>query len=118
MSHGELIRQPGMKEIISSKYTHFIEGCFEGKAQILQKQYKAFDFVWFDCGGLTEYESFLCEYWDICSDYVFFHYTYSHGRPNELHNVILKNITGDHTVFDIVEPHKNRQGSITMVRKQ
>ena len=117
MSLGELSNKPGMSAIISSKYTEFIEGNFEGKAEILHGKYGAFDFVWFDCGGLVEYTKFMDEYWDICSGYIFFHFTYTSGSPNEMHYAILKKMTGNPSVFDIVEPHKSRQGSITMVRK-
>ena len=81
------------------------------------EKYGTFDFVWFDCGGNAEYKNFIDEYWDICSGYIFFHFTYSNGSPNELHDIILNNITGNPLIFDIVEPHKSRQGSITMVRK-
>ena len=118
MSLGELIKKPGMKQIISSRYTEFVTGNFEGKAEKLGEKYGDFDFVWFDCGGSTEYKIFMDEYWDICSGYIFFHFTYSSGSPNELHDIILNNMTGNPSIFDIVEPHKNRQGSITMVRKK
>ena len=39
------------------------------------------------------------------------------GKPNATHNTILDKITGNPSIFDIVEPHKNRQGSITMINK-
>jgi tetratricopeptide (TPR) repeat protein len=118
MSLGELGGKPGMNEIISSKYTEFIEGSFEGKANKLREKYEAFDFVWFDCGGTAEYKNFIDEYWGICSDYIFFHFTYTSGAPNTNHDIILNNMTGNPSVFDIIEPHKSRQGSITMVRKK
>ena len=57
------------------------------------------------------------EYWDICSDYIFFHFTYSGGKPNLKNEIIRQNVTGNPSIFDIVEPHKSRQGSITMVKK-
>jgi tetratricopeptide (TPR) repeat protein len=117
ISLGELTKKPGMKDIIASKYTEFIEGKFEGKADMLFKKYGAFDFVWYDCGAAAEYKRFMEEYWGICSGYIFFHYTYSDGSPNELHDIILNNITGNPVIFDIVESHKKRQGSITMVKK-
>ena len=63
------------------------------------------------------YETFIKKYWDICSGYIFFHYTYRDGSPNILHDIILDNVTGNPFIFDIVEPHKKRQGSITMVKK-
>lgn len=117
MSQGELAEKPGMKGILTSKYTDFVEGNFEDKANILSEKYGNFDFVWFDCGSASEYKIFMEKYWDICSDYIFFHYTYSEGIPNLNHHMILKNIKGNPFIFDIVEPHKKRQGSITMVKK-
>ena len=117
MSLGELIKKPGMNEIISSKYIEFVEGNFEGKSKTLREEYGNFDFVWFDCGASTEYKNFMDEYWDICSGYIFFHFTYTSGSPNELRDIILNNVSGNPSIFDIVEPHKSRQGSITMVRK-
>tara|TARA_B100001105_G_C22212342_1_gene365967 strand:- start:48 stop:728 length:681 start_codon:yes stop_codon:yes gene_type:complete len=117
MSLGELFQKPGMKDIISSKYVEFIQGKFEEKADMLFEKYGNFDFVWFDCGGAPEYETFIKKYWDICSGYIFFHYTYRDGSPNVLHDIILDNVTGNPFIFDIVEPHKKRQGSITMVKK-
>jgi len=117
MSLGELSERPGMGEIISSSYTEFIEGNFENMSDELVGKFGEFDFVWFDCGGIAEYKTFMNKYWNICSDYIFFHYTYSDGSPNELHEIILNNATGDLSIFDIVEPHKSRQGSITIVKK-
>ena len=117
MSLGELAHKPGMEDIIASKYTEFIEGNFEDKADILFEKYGHFDFVWFDCGGASEYKTFMEKYWDMCSGYIFFHYTYSEGSPNSLYDIILDNVTGNPFIFDIVEPHKKRQGSITMVKK-
>ena len=118
MSLGELSKKPGMDQIISSKYIEFVEGNFEGKAEQLEQKYGDFDFVWYDAGGLSELKIFMNEYWDICSDYIFFHFTHSNGSPNELRDIILNNVTGNPSIFDIVEPHKKRQGSITMMQKK
>ena len=107
-----------MDQIISSKYIEFVEGNFEGKAEELGQKYGDFDFVWYDAGGLAELQIFMDEYWDICSDYIFFHFTYSNGSPNKLRDIILNNATGNPSIFDIVEPHKKRQGSITMMQKK
>ena len=117
MSLDDLMKKPGMNNLITSKYIDFIEGKFEDKADFLLKKYGNFDFVWFDCGGTTEYEIFMDQYWHLCSGYVLFHFTYSNGKPNSNYNTLLDKITGNPSIFDIVEPHKNRQGSITMVNK-
>ena len=110
---------------IDSKYIEFIQGDFKGKSQELFEKYGEFDFVWFDCGGPEEYNTFMNEYWDICSEYVIFHYTYHQGKPNMLLNVLMQHITGHEQLMggsnvhrmDIIEPHKERQGSITMFKK-
>ena len=117
MSLGELAKKPGMKGIIESKYVDFIEGQFQGKAEQLFRKYGKFDFVWYDCGGPPEYKDFFSEYWEICSNYVLFHFTYSDGKPNSKLEIILSQMTGDPFRFDIVEPHKRRQGSVTILRK-
>ena len=77
-----------MKDIISSKYVEFIQGKFEEKAGMLFEKYGNFDFVWFDCGGPQEYETFIKNYWDICSGYIFFHFTYHDGNPNIIQKII------------------------------
>ena len=110
---------------IDSKYIEFVQGDFIGKSQELHKKYGEFDFVWFDCGGPAEYEAFIKEYWDICSKYVIFHFTYYLGKPNRNHEILMQHInaqeqlTGVSNVqrMDIIEPHKERQGSITMFKK-
>jgi tetratricopeptide (TPR) repeat protein len=117
MSLDDLMKKPGMNNLITSKYIDFIEGKFEDKADLLLNKYRNFDFVWFDCGGTTEYEIFMDQYWHLCSGYVLFHFTYSNGKPNSNHNTLLDKIIGNPSIFDIVEPHKNRQGSITMINK-
>ncbi len=102
---------------ISSKYVEFIEGKFQGKSQKLFDTYGLFDFVWFDCGGADEYIAFMQEYWNICSDYVFFHHTYSFQLPNDSLSIILGLAIGNPQHIDILEPHKDRQGSVTMLKK-
>ena len=117
MSLGELNKMRGMTKLTESKYVDFIEGKFQDKVDLLSKEYGNFDFVWFDCGGPLEYEIFIEKYWDLCSGYILFHNTYNEDKPNTNHDTILKKITAETAIFDIVEPHKKRQGSITMINK-
>ena len=76
-----------------------------------------FDFVWFDCGGADEYEKFMEEYWDICNGYVFFHFTFTKGVPNANFNVLFPRLSNVEGLINIIEPHKFRQGSVTMIKK-
>jgi len=117
-SQGDLKKIDGMNEIIESEYTDFIEGNFEDKAERIFQMYGHFDFVWLDCGSQREYTNFFKEYWQYCSNYIFFHFTYLNGIPNIKHKVIQDNLRQNSFMFDIVEPHKKRQGSITMIKKK
>ena len=118
MSLGDLQVLPGMVDILSSPYVEFVEGKFEGKSEYLKKNYGLFDFVWFDCGGVEEYKKFFAEYWDICSFYIICHFTYSNDKPNENLRAILNGIKGAPFMIDIIEPHKTRQGSLTIIKKK
>ena len=118
MSLGDLSKRAGMELMLKSKYLNFCEGLFQGKARQLYNEYGVFDFVWFDCGSRDEYEAFFSEYWDICSSYIICHFTHSDGQPNEKHTSIMNGIKGDPFIIDIVEPHKTRQGSVTIIKKQ
>ena len=118
MEQGELLKKPGMKELLASKYIDFIEGNFEDKADILFNKYGHFDFVWFDCGGPKEYQIFMDRYWDKCSNYVLFHFTYTDGEPNKKRETIIKNLKSNPVILDIIEPHKKRQANITLVKKK
>ena len=100
-----------------SKYVEFIEGKFQGKSQKLFDTYGPFDFVWYDCGVPEDYRDFMFEYWDICSQYVIFHYTYSFQKPNPFLEIVMGHATGNPQRIDILEPHKNHQGSITILKK-
>ena len=116
-SLGEAIDPEIKKTIEGCNFLEVINAKFQGLSKNLYEKYGNFDFVWFDCGGVDEYESFIKEYWDICSEYVIFHFTYSDGKPNQLLSVILKNISPPYFRLDIIEPHKSRQGSLTVIRK-
>ena len=114
------------KDVLNEKsYMEFEKGDFRGKSQELFEKYGYFDFVWFDCGGAEEYDAFMREYWDICSEYVLFHYTYYQGKPTQNLGVVLQHITGHEQLsggsnvqrIDFIEPHKEGQGSITMFKK-
>lgn len=114
----ELNKKDEMRHILNSDYVEFVEGRFEGRSESLFRKYGTFDFVWFDCGGVTEYQTFFREYWEICSSYVICHFTYSDGKPNDLYEAVINGSTGDPFQIDIIEPHKTRQGSITILKKR
>ena len=118
MSLGDIKKRPGMSSVLQSPYIEFVEGQFQQKSDQIHNQYGNFDFVWFDCGGNKDYQDFLEEYWFLCSGYIFFHFTYSDGAPNENFKTIMETLGKDPFKIDIIEPHKKRQGSITIIKKQ
>ena len=73
------------------------------------------DLVWVDCGGWEEYKFFAENYWHMVKEYVLFHFTYFKGEPNKNLEVVSQLPAAFR--MDIIEPHKFRQGSITMLRK-
>ena len=110
---------------LDSKYVDHIQGKFQGRSQELFEKYGEFDMIWFDCGAPQDYQDFLTEYWNICSHYMIFHYTFFQGQPTTAIDIISGSIdgwtrlTGCSNVqrIDILEPHKAGQGSITMLKK-
>ena len=108
-----------------SKYVEHIHGKFQGRSQELFEKYGEFDMIWFDCGDAQDYQDFLAEYWNICSHYMIFHYTFFQGQPTTTIDIISGSIDGYARLYgannvqriDILEPHKAGQGSITMLKK-
>ncbi len=123
-----------------NEWLEFHNGSFEGLTSKLGD--KVFDFIWFDCGGPKEYCDFISEYWPrLCSDggVLVLHYTYWHNstishRRNQTPltadvltpSPVLREIKRQHGLLgldshfemtSLIEPHKSRQGSVTLLRK-
>lgn len=115
---------------------------FQGLTRELRQEALPLDFVWFDCGGPAEYIDFLREYWPVINPaggILALHYTHWHwptvrrrmdgtelGRDEIRPTMVLNEIKrqqakqGIHVRFEtasLVEPHKGRQGSVTLVRR-
>ena len=102
-----------------NKYVTVIESLFQGKAKEIKDKFGMIDFAWFDCGGHEEYGQFLKEYLPICSGYVLFHYTYYRGKPNPNYTEIETYVSNEEWErVDMIEPHKYRQGSFTMIKRR
>ena len=102
-----------------NKYVTLIESSFQGKAQEIKDEFGMIDFAWFDCGGHKEYGEFLKEYLPICSGYVLLHYTYYRGKPNPNYTEIETYVSNEEWErIDMIEPHKYRQGSFTMIKRR
>lgn len=111
-------------------------GDFRGFAAALPEDARPIDFAWFDCGGPREYVEFLAECWPLLAPggLLAFHHTYwempfvDRGQctselvagsvVNELKRQMLRaGVHCDFEVLSAVEPHKSRQGSLTLLRK-
>lgn len=113
------------------------EGDFRGLSQQMSQSAFPLDFVWFDCGGLPEYVDFIEEYWRLISPdhgVLLLHFTYSRlsfVRDGVQHVALMcgpvaneikrqqmhAGVDAGFEVLSLVEPHKRRQGSVTMIRK-
>ena len=110
---------------LDSKYVEHIHGEFQGRSQELFEKYGEFDMIWFDCGAPQNYQDFLTEYWNICSHYMLFHFTFFQGQPTTAIDILSGSIDGWARLYgvnnvqriDILEPHKAEQGSVTMLKK-
>ncbi|MEQ8195878.1 MAG: class I SAM-dependent methyltransferase [Rhodospirillales bacterium] len=120
-------------------YVDFHNGDFRGFSKNIAPENLPFDFVWFDCGGPFEYIDFLNEYWPLINDnhgILLMHFTYWYGDvadadtgaayrahflspiANEIkRQQLMHGYDSEFEVLSLLEPHKNRQGSVTMVRK-
>jgi hypothetical protein len=112
------------------------QGDFRGSSPALGLT-RPLDLVWFDAGGPREYLEFLREYWPLISEehgLLILHFTYWQvqvfdGRqrrktvlPSPLLNELKRQQFAAGTgasfeVFSLLEPHKYRQGSVTLIRK-
>ena len=104
----------------------FIEGDFTQSSIVSQvkENYSQFDLCWFDCGGPEEYQFFIDNYFNMIKEFSIFHFTFFKGEENKNGKIISKCLseylrsTGSNMQrLDIIEPHKFKQGSITILRK-
>ena len=97
---------------------------FAGASNQIDKAHLPFDLAWMDCGGLREYQNFLKEYWDLVSEnggLIVLHYTLNNPwLAHIVKDLKLKQATTHFHNFELLsllEPHKYRQNSCTIVRK-
>ena len=106
--------------LVNDDLVDFIEGDFKSasvKNRVKSDYPDGFDLVWFDCGGPNEYQWFMDNWWDdMVNEYALFHFTYFRGELNN-NGKIIDNLSGQLSRMDIVEPHKFKQGSVTMLKK-
>lgn len=105
------------------------DGDFRGMGAKIDPAAFPLDFVWFDCGGLSEYVDFLDEYWPKIKPeggMLLLHFTHweisNQMRMGSIANEIKRqqakaSIDAKFEVLTLVEPHKRRQGSVTMIRR-
>ena len=129
------------------KQTFIIKSDFRGKSKEILNKFGKINFVWFDCGGPKEYRDFINEYWELIENdsYLLFHFTFSYlfkisdfeenvnekvGKMMENKNhaaiyakvkdeilLTLNNKKKKYEIISLVEPHKYRQSSVTIVKK-
>jgi predicted O-methyltransferase YrrM len=113
------------------------DGDFRGISQHMDPSAFPLDLVWFDCGSLPEYVDFLDEFWPLIKTdggLLLLHFTHwnatkTHGgfkhqqlMIGSIANEIKRQqaeagVDAKFEVLSLIEPHKTRQGSVTMVRR-
>lgn len=113
------------------------QGNFRGYSKQLSPSELPLDFVWFDCGGPRDYVDFIVEYWPLINNehgMLVLHFTYwtvemrrgGETLPAIISSPIIDEIKRQQAIggiasrfemLSLVEPHKSRQGSVTLVRK-
>jgi predicted O-methyltransferase YrrM len=106
-----------------SHVLQFYDGDFRGMSGKFNSELLPFDFVWFDCGGFQEYTDFLAEYWSIINPQgglLLLHSTLTNLQIRSIvQDLKLKQATDHFNKFEmlsLLEPHKRRQNSVTMIR--
>ena len=107
-------------------------GDFRGMGKNLEPATLPLDLIWFDCGGPPEYVDFMKEFWPLLKPdggMLILHFTYwQMGGPdgemlmgsiaNEIkRQQAMAGLDARFEVLSLVEPHKRRQGSVTMIRR-
>lgn len=128
----EVLKTLGLDTVVQVR-----EGNFRGHSKQLAPGDLPLDFVWFDCGGPRDYVDFIGEYWPLINDQhglLVLHFTYwtvemrrgGETVPAIISSPIIDEIKRQQAVggiaarfemLSLVEPHKSRQGSVTLVRK-
>ena len=113
------------------------DGDYRGMSRKIDPATLPLDLVWFDCGGLIDYVDFIEEFWPLINadgGMLLLHYTYwdvaKHYNgtepaqliPNPIANEIKRQqaragVNAEFEVLSLLEPHKTRQGSVTVIRK-
>ena len=113
------------------------DGDYRGMSKRIDPGTLPLDLVWFDCGGLSDYVDFIEEFWPLINPdggLLLLHYTYwdtakryDGTEPaqlvlNPIANEIKRQqakagVKAKFEVLSLLEPHKTRQGSVTMIRR-
>lgn len=108
-----------------------LDGDFRGMVEAVAA-HAPLGFVWFDCGGPQEYADFLRLFWPLIDPeggVLALHFTHGLGRtvgedpprlellPSRVLAHIRAQVDRNVELLSLVEPHKHRQGSVTLLRR-
>lgn len=126
-----------IKDLNLESFVRIYNADYRGSSKKIDKSCFPIDFIWFDCGNYRDRRNFIDEYWDLINPdrgLLLLHSAYSMLPPrivgeegfslspgpilNELkRQQALRGLEASFEVLSLLEPHKYRQGSVTIVRK-
>ncbi len=126
-----------LKNLNLGDYIRVYDSDYRGSSQLIDRSCFPLDFVWFDCGSIRDYRHFISEYWDLINPdkgMLLLHFTHQimpHTvaggavpslAPGPVVNEIkrqqlARGMDANFEVLSLLEPHKQRQGSVTMIRR-
>lgn len=109
------------RELRLNSFLKFHEGDFRGMASRFGEESLPLDLIWFDCGMLRE---FLAEYWDLLNPRggLLLIHTLPSNRTKfaalkEFREKLVQSGSAPFETLSLLEPHKWRQNSVTLIRK-
>lgn len=106
-----------------NEFLHFYRGDFRGMSKKLAAEDLPIDFFWFDCGGFDHYRAMIAEYWPFINPnggLLLLHSTLTNIETRSIVlDIKLRQATDGFRKFELLsllEPHKWRQNSITLIR--
>ena len=126
-----------IKDLDLESFVRIYESDYKGASRKIDRSCFPIDCIWFDCGNYRDRRNLISEYWDLINPahgLLILHSAYwmapariigeegASLSPGPILNELkrqqaLRGVDANFEVLSLLEPHKFRQGSVTIVRK-